>query len=189
MKRTFPLAVYITVYARMERDTRDLRHAPCLATRYAPFFSSADAGGTHGDIVQAGQPHAPRGAHTQRPNAFCNGDLWRETAEGPHDAPWITPPPGVRDVALAHRAPGILLSLLFSLSSPSLAHTVTHDRSTTARATPRAAPIDVTRARTLIQASSLRGAKPRTHEALGTQLLRSSRRNFTELLRLISREY
>lgn len=56
------------------------------------------------------QPHAPRGAHTQRPNAFCNGDLWRETAEGPHDdAPWITPPPA---------SGAALRGLAFGRSSP-----------------------------------------------------------------------
>lgn len=47
-------------------------------------------GGTHRDSSTE-QPL--RAAHTQRPNAFCNGDLWRETAEGPHRVPRITPPP------------------------------------------------------------------------------------------------
>lgn len=63
------------------------------------FLSSGRRRPTRTEDSSTRQPHAPRGAHTQRPNAFCNGDLWRETAEGPHGAPWITPPPGVRNVA------------------------------------------------------------------------------------------
>lgn len=64
-----------------------------------PVFHSSDKRRRHARKIRPReQPHAPRGAHTQRPNAFCNGDLWRETAEGPHGAPWITPPPGVRNV-------------------------------------------------------------------------------------------
>lgn len=74
--------------------------APCVrlaTTRVSLAFPSSEGLGRRyrgrTESSSTGQPHAPRGAHTQRPNAFCNGDLWRETAEGPHDAPWITPPP------------------------------------------------------------------------------------------------
>lgn len=69
------------------------RLAPCLATIPAFFLASRPTPVARTRDSSTRQSHAPRGAHTQRPNAFCNGDLWRETAEGPHDAQWITPPP------------------------------------------------------------------------------------------------
>ena len=52
------------------------------STGWHNYFSLAWYPGTHRLVHGT----ATRGAHTQRPNAFCNGDLWRETAEGPHDA-------------------------------------------------------------------------------------------------------
>lgn len=58
----------------------------------------ADAGDTHRRFVHETATRSARRAHTT-PERVCNGDLWRETAEGPHGAPWITPPPGVRSVA------------------------------------------------------------------------------------------
>lgn len=97
----------------------ETRYSPLFSVhavyRDSPFFSSADAGDAHKDSSTR-QPHAPRGAHTQRPNAFCNGDLWRETAEGPHDAPWITPPPGVRNVAMWSKPRVLSLRTFFSFT-------------------------------------------------------------------------
>lgn len=51
------------------RDTRHFRLTPCLAT--FPFSSlHRQTPATRTEDSSTGQPHAPRGAHTQRPNAF-----------------------------------------------------------------------------------------------------------------------
>jgi len=99
--------------ARFNKRVSDSRNAPIhvynadysplpayAVSRDDPVFLhlQADAGDTHGRFVHETATRSARRAHTT-PERVCNGDLWRETAEGPHGAPWITPPPGVRSVA------------------------------------------------------------------------------------------
>lgn len=136
IKHTSPFRCNVRIRWYTRVTTRHFpRLTPYLATMPVFFLASTDAGVARTRDSSTRQSHAPRGAHTQRPNAFCNGDLWRETAEGPHDAPWITPPPA-SGAALCFWARALSWALppslcLYSpLSSQSLHFIFTRDRPT-----------------------------------------------------------